>query len=158
MCAIIRSRSVKLELARDREVLLGDVGLGAVRRDAHDVRAASRALAQLGRVPIPGISRPRAARASITLAAAVISSISACAEAVLDREPPSPSPCATSITGTPAPPSAPAIARTCSTVNWWRIGCDPSRSVVSVIRSRRRLRVQVGHPHRGGGLMSRLPA
>ncbi|CNH61650.1 Uncharacterised protein [Mycobacterium tuberculosis] len=50
-------------------------------------------------------------------------------------EPPRPSPCVTSITGTPAASSAVTIACTSSLVNWCRLWCDPSRSDVSVIRT-----------------------
>jgi hypothetical protein len=51
-------------------------------------------------------------------------------------EPPRPSPCETSMTGTPARSRAPATVRTCSTVNWWRIGWEPSRRLLSVRRGR----------------------
>ena len=46
-------------------------------------------------------------------------------------EPPSPSPCVTSISGTPAASSPHAMARICSSVIWWRFGCMPSRNVMS---------------------------
>src|SRR6266851_9860930 len=49
-------------------------------------------------------------------------------------EPPSPSPCETSITGTPASARPPTTARTCSGVNWCAMAWLPSRSVVSQIR------------------------
>src|SRR5581483_5431746 len=49
-------------------------------------------------------------------------------------EPPRPSPCETSMTGTPAAASPPTTARTCSGVNWCAMAWLPSRSVVSQIR------------------------
>src|SRR5262245_49118588 len=37
----------------------------------------------------------------------------------------------------PASSSAPTMARTCSSVNWWRLACEPSRRLVSVTRMSR---------------------
>src|SRR5579875_74536 len=86
-------------------------------------------------VPMPGMCRTASFLSLIQSAAAANS----CSSGTLEKpywndEPPSPSPCDTSITGTPASTSPLTIARTCSGVNWCAIAWLPSRSVVSHTR------------------------
>ncbi len=139
------------------EVLDADVGLGAHGRDAHDRRArvAGRLEIALGADARAG-SRPRSRRASTTLAAAVSSSASECSGrpywselgaepvAVPDRDRPHAG----------AVERAPRSCATWSTRYWCAIACEPSRSVVSTMRTRGRAHaaapgVQLGDAHRG---------
>src|SRR5581483_8374247 len=89
-------------------------------------------------MPMPGMCRT-ASFLSLTTSAAEARS---CSSGTFEKpywndEPPRPSPCDTSMTGTPASTSPLTTARTCSGVNWCAMAWLPSRSVVSQTRGGR---------------------
>ena len=126
----------------------GDVGLGAVGRDAHHVGAALvRALLRSRRVPIPGSSSTAMLGRATAPSAAVVDQLEVVdrRRPVLSDEPPSPSPCETSITGRRLRRARARWRATCSRVNWCadrvravaqRRRREPERTLVHLIGSR----------------------
>ncbi len=124
---------VHAELAGHADVLLGDVGLGAVGGDADRATRRARAPSSGGRrcrCPAAAAPRPWPASSAGSRCRGIPRRCARGSRSSTEA-PPRPSPWVTSISGTPAASSPVAMVFICSSVIRWRLGCMPSRRVMS---------------------------